>query len=57
VHEGTWTGGNVNWGVDDGAPAAALADWLPEDVKKAAAEAEAKIVSGEVKVPAETATR
>jgi basic membrane protein A and related proteins len=57
VHEGTWTGGNVDWGIDDGAPAAALASWLPDDVKKAAAEAEAKIVSGEVKVPVETATR
>lgn len=57
VHDGTWTGGNVDWGIDDGAPAAAVAAWLPDDVKKAAADAEAMIVSGAVKVPVETATR
>lgn len=57
VHDGTWTGGDVSWGTDDGAPAAALASWLPDDVKKAAADAEAKIVSGEIKPPVETATR
>ncbi len=57
VHDDKWTGGNVDWGVNDGAPAAALASWLPDEVKQAAADAEAKIVSGEVKVPAETTTR
>lgn len=57
VNDGTWKGGNTDWGVNDGAPAATVAAWLPDEVKKAAAEAEAKIVAGEIVPPLSTETR
>ena len=55
--DGTWTGGTMSWGVDDGAPAAALASWVPDEVRAAAAEAEKNIASGALVPPQSTETR
>ncbi|MCK5635693.1 MAG: BMP family ABC transporter substrate-binding protein [Anaerolineales bacterium] len=51
-----WTGGTLNWGVDDGAPAAAITDLVPDDVRETALAAEAQIASGEIVVPQVTET-
>lgn len=54
--QGTWEGGTSNWGIDDGAPAVALTDLVPEDVKAAAGQAEQDIASGLVVPPLTTTT-
>jgi basic membrane protein A and related proteins len=56
-----WTGGTVNFGADDGAPAVAInmnfPGGIPAEALKAAQEAEAKIGKGEIKVPNTTTSR
>ena len=52
---GTWQGGTSNWGIDDGAPAVALTQLVPADVKAAAEQAEKDIASGKI-VPPQTTT-
>ena len=51
---GTWKGGTSNWGVDDGAPAAAISSIVPDDVKAAAEQAEKDIASGKIVPPTTT---
>jgi basic membrane protein A len=58
VAEGKWTGGNVNWGIDDGESASAINTAIvPADVVEAALAAEEDIRSGKVTVPTTTDTR
>jgi basic membrane protein A len=58
VADGSWTGGNIHWGLDDGVPAAALnEELLPQEVVAAAREIEEEIRSGEIEVPLSTDTR
>ncbi len=54
--EGTFEGGTLDWGVDDGAPAAAVTDNVPEEIKQAAMEAQEEIASGEIVPPQVTET-
>ncbi len=51
---GTWKGGTSNWGVKDGAPAAAITNLVPADVKAAATQAEKDIASGKIVPPTTT---
>jgi basic membrane protein A and related proteins len=55
--EGTWKGGTTNWGVQNGAPAAALSKLVPADVKAAADQAQKDIASGKVVPPTTTKTQ
>jgi basic membrane protein A len=52
----TWKGGTSNWGVKDGAPAAAITGLVPAEVKAAADQAEKDIASGKVVPPTTTDT-
>jgi basic membrane protein A len=55
---GAWTGGNVNWGLDDGVPAAALNEHLlPEEVVTRAHQIEERLRSHEIEGPVSTETR
>jgi basic membrane protein A len=51
---GTWKGGTTDWGVKDGAPAAAITTLVPADVKALAEQAEKDIASGKVVPPTTT---
>lgn len=50
----TWKGGTSNWGIDDGAPAAAITGLVPADAKAAAEQAEKDIASGKIVPPTTT---
>lgn len=51
---GKWEGGTLSWGVDDGAPAAALTGLVPDEAVEAAKQAEMDILSGKVIPPLTT---
>nr|MBN1228649.1 BMP family ABC transporter substrate-binding protein [Anaerolineae bacterium] len=58
IASGNFTNGTINWGVDDGVPAAALNKLLlSEEALAAARSAEEQIVNGEIEVPQSTETR
>jgi len=54
--EGTFEGGTLNWGVDDGAPAAAITENASEEAKQAGLDAQERIASGEIIPPQTTGT-
>ena len=58
VASGTWSGGNVDWGLDDGVPAVALNEALvDEEIVAKVGELEQRIRNGEIEVPVSTETR
>ncbi|MBN1267795.1 MAG: BMP family ABC transporter substrate-binding protein [Anaerolineales bacterium] len=58
IATGNFTNGTIDWGIDDGVPAAALNKLLlSEEALTAARAAEEQIVAGEIEVPVSTETR